>query len=165
MKEFEPLLLVWQTMSAGSVQCTLSQENEMLSVHITPKTATIDIKHPSALEFMSPFVRKNMERRMSTKEHIETKRSIVLGLLGSMKAKTDDITRNLSTVQEIANMLNTYEKNVVLKEKGKELAKIGHGADSLRLRLLSLEHMEVHDLTALKRLMDKLRSDPGGNKK
>ncbi len=158
MKEFEPLLRVWKTMSAGSVECTLSQDHEMLSVHITPETATIDIKHPSAMDFMSPFVKKNMERRMSTKEHIENKRSIVLGLLGSMKAKTDDITRNLSTMQDVANMLNKYEKNVVLKEKGKELAKIGHGADSLRMRLLSLEHIEVHDLPALKRLMDKMRS-------
>ena len=158
MKEFEPLLLVWKTMSAGSVKCTLSQEYDMLSVHITPKTATIDIMHPSALDFMSPFVTKNMERRMSTKEHIENKRSIVLGLLGSMKAKTDDITRNLSLVQDIANMLDKHEKQVVLKEKGKELAKIGRGADSLRMRLLSLEHIEVRDLPALKRLMDKMRS-------
>ncbi len=158
MKEFEPLMLVWKTMSAGSVQCTLSQEHEMLSVHVTPKTATIDIKHPSAVDFMSPFVKKNMERKKSTKEHIETKRSIVLGLLGSMKAKTEDISRNLSMMQDVANMLNKYEKNLVLKEKGKELAKIGYGADSLKMRLLSLEHIEVHDLTALKRLMDKVRS-------
>ena len=159
MKEFERLMWVWKAMSAGSVQCTLSQEHEMLSIHITPKTATIDIKHQSAINFMSPFVTKNTERRMSTKEHIETKRSIVLGLLGSMKAKTDDLTRNLSTVQDVADMLHRYEKNLVLKEKGKELAKIGYGADSLRMRLLSLEHIEVHDLPALKRLMDKVRSD------
>jgi hypothetical protein len=158
MKEFEPLMLVWKTMSAGSVQCTLSQEHEMLNVHITPNTATIDIKHPSAVDFMSPFVKKNMERKKSTKEHIETKRSIVLGLLGSMKAKTEDISRNLSMMQDVANMLNKYEKNLVLKEKGKELAKIGYGADSLKMRLLSLEHIEVHDLSALKRLMDKVRS-------
>ena len=158
MKELEPLLWVWKTMSAGSVQCTLSQEHEMLDVHITPKTATIDIKHPSAVDFMSPFVKKNMERKKSTKEHIETKRSIVLGLLGSLKAKTEDISRNLSMIQDVANMLNKYEKNVVLKEKGKELAKIGYGADSLKMRLLSLEHIEVHDLSALKRLMDKVRS-------
>ena len=158
MKELEPLLWVWKTMSAGSVQCTLSQEHEMLDVHITPKTATIDIKHPSAVDFMSPFVKKNMERKKSTKEHIETKRSIVLGLLGSLKAKTEDISRNLSMIQDVANMLNKYEKNVVLKEKGKELAKIGYGADSLRMRLLSLEHIEVSDLSALKRLMDKMRS-------
>jgi hypothetical protein len=159
MKEFEPLLQVWKTMSAGSVECTLSQEHELLSVHVTPETATIDIMHPSALEFMSPFVKKNLERRMSTKEHIESKRSIVLGLLGSMKAKTDDLSRNRSTIQDIANMLNKYEKNVILREKGKDLAKIGHGADSLRMRLLNFEHVEVHDLIALKRLMDKMRSD------
>jgi hypothetical protein len=158
MKEFEPLMLVWNTMSAGSLQCTLSQEHEMLNVHITSKTATIDIKHPSALEFMSPFVKKNMEQKKSTKEHIENKKSIVLGLLGSMKAKTEDISRNLAMMQDVANMLNKYEKNLVLKEKGKELAKIGYGADSLKMRLLSLEHIEVHDLSALKRLMDKVRS-------
>jgi hypothetical protein len=158
MKEFEPLFRVWQTMSAGSVECILSQEHEMLSVQITPETATIDIRHPSAMDFMSPFVKKNMERRKSTKEHIETKRSIVLGLLGSMKAKTDDISRNLSMMQDVADMLNKYEKNLVLKENGKELAKIGYGADSLRMRLLSLEHIEVHDLSSLKRLMDKMRS-------
>lgn len=158
MKEFEPLLRVWKAMSAGSVQCTLSQEHEILRVTVTPETATIDIRHPSALDFMSPFVKKNLDRRVSTMVHIENKRSIILGLLGSMKAKTDDLTRNRSTIQDIANMLNKHEKNVVLKEKGKDLAKIGHGADSLRMRLLSFEHIEVHDLIALKRLMDKMRS-------
>jgi hypothetical protein len=56
-------------------------------------------------------------------------------------------------------MLDKHEKQVILKEKGKELAKIGHGADSLKMRLLSLEHIEVHDLPGLKRLMDKMRSE------
>ena len=158
MKEFEHLMRLWNAMSGGSVQCTLSQEHEMVSVHVTPQTATIDIRHPSALEFVSPFVKKNVERRMSTKEYIETKRSIVLGLLGSMKAKTDDLTRNLAMAQDIADMLNKHEKNVVLQENGKQLAKIGYGADSLSMRLLSVEHIEVNDLPALKKLMDKVKS-------
>ncbi|UCF09121.1 MAG: hypothetical protein JSW28_05445 [Thermoplasmata archaeon] len=161
MKELEQVLRLWNVMSDGSVECILSQKEEMLSVHITSTTITIDIRDPSGVEFISPFVKKNMEQRMSTKEYVKNKKSIILGLLGSMKAKTDDFSKNLAVIQDIANILAENEKDLIISEKGKQLARLGYGVDSLGMRLLSLEHIEVNDITALKRLMDKMKADRG----
>lgn len=158
MKEFEGLFKLWNAMSGGSVQCILSQDQEMLAVSVTPDKVTIDIKHPSAVDFVAPFVSKNMARKKSTKQYIESKRSLVLGLLGSMKAKTDELSRNLAMAQNVANMLADHQKDLILLENGKQLVKLGHSANSLSMRLLSLEHIEVSDLGGLRRLMDRMKS-------
>lgn len=157
MKEFERLVGMWNLVKDGSVQCVLSQEHDMIGVHITSNTAIIDIKHPSAVEFISPFIKKNLRLRMHTAEHIQNRGSILLGFVGAFRAKRTELSNYLSQVQEIADILAENKKCVILKEKGRLLAKLGHGADSLGMRLLSLEHIEVNDLSALLRLLENVK--------
>jgi hypothetical protein len=158
MKELEYLLQAWDWIKDGSVQFQLSQENKMLGVKITPDTAIIDIMHPSALDFISPFVKENLQKRMSTVDHIQESGSILLGVIGSLKAKRRDISKYLSLAQGIATILAENKKCVIIKEKGKQLVKLGYGADSLRMRMLNINNIEVNDLSALMKLMDKLKT-------
>ena len=89
MKEFERLFQVWDLIKEGSVQCILTQENEMLGVKVKSDCAEIDIKHPDGLDLLSLFIKKKVQPRMSTLDHIQERRSILLGVLGSFKAKRD----------------------------------------------------------------------------
>lgn len=157
MKELERLIQAWGMMKDGSVQFELSQENEMLGVLLTPNTAIIDIKHPSAIDFLSPIIKKNLEPRMSTVDHIQEKGSILLGLVGAFSAKKAEISKYLSIAQELATVLAENKKCVILREKGKQLAKLGYGADSLGMRLINLEHVEVNDLSALLKLLERAK--------
>jgi hypothetical protein len=158
MKELEQLIQAWDWIKDGSAQFELSQENEMIGVNITPDTAIIDIMHPSAIDFISPFIKKNLEARMSTMDHTQERGSLLLGVLGSLSAKRRDLSKYLSLVQEIATILAENKKCVILREKGKQLIKLGHGADSMRMRMLGVNNMEVNDLYALLRIMDRIKS-------
>lgn len=158
MKELEYLFQAWDWIKDGSVQFQLSQENEMIGVNITPDTAIIDIMHPSAIDFISPFVKENLQKRMSTMDHIQERGSILLGVLGSLSAKRRDLSKYLSLVQEIATILAENKKCVILREKGKQLLKLGYGADSLRMRMLNLNYVEVNDLSALMKIMDRIQT-------
>ena len=157
MKEFERLIQAWNLISEGSIQFQLSQENEMLGVHITSDTAIIDIKDPSAIELISPFIKKNLELRMHTLDHIESRGSILLGILGAYRAKRTELSNYLGIFQEIATILAENKKCLILAENGKQLAKLGHGADSMGMRLLSLRYLEVNDLSALLRLLERAK--------
>ena len=158
MKELEYLFQAWDWIKDGSVQFQLSQENKMLGLQITPDTAIIDIMHPSAIDFISPFIKENLQKRMSTMDHIQESGSILLGVIGSLKAKRKDISKYLSLAQGIAMILAENKKCVIIKEKGKQLVKLGYGADSLRMRMLNINNIEVNDLSALMKLMDKLKT-------
>jgi hypothetical protein len=159
MKEFEQLVRVWNLIAAGSVEFKLSQENEMIGILITKDTVEIDLKHPSAIQFISPFAEKFIEPKAKTKDHIYERGSIILGVLGALKAKRNDLSKYLTTFQELATFLNDNGKTVIIKEKGKQLAKLGKGADSFGMRLINLEHIEVNDLSALMRLMGELERE------
>lgn len=156
MREYEQLVNLWNLIASGSVEFELSQENEMIGVLITPDRVEIDLKHPSAMEFMAPFIEKYIKPRVKTVEHIQERGSIILGVLGALKAKRNDLSKYLSSVQELATFLNEHGKTVVLREKGKQLVKLGKGADSFGMRLINLEHIEVNDLSALMRLLREL---------
>jgi hypothetical protein len=158
MNEFEKLFQAWDMIKDGSVQWELSQENKILGLQITSNTAIIDIMHPSAFDFISPIFKKNLECRMSTKDHIQEKGSILLGIIGSLRAKRRDISRYLSLAQAIATVLSENKKCVIIKEKGKQCAKLGFGAESLRMSILNLDNIEVNDLSALMRMIDKIKS-------
>lgn len=158
MKELEYLFQAWDWVKDGSVQFQLSQENKMLGLQITPDTAIIDIMHPSAIDFISPFIKENLQKRMSTMDHIQESGSILLGVIGSLKAKRKDISKYLTLAQGIATILAENKKCVIIKEKGKQLVKLGYGADSLRMRMLNVNNIEVNDLSALLKLMDKLKT-------
>ena len=153
MKELEYLFQAWNWIKDGSVQFQLSQENKMLGLQITPDTAIIDIMHPSAIDFISPFIKKNLQLRMHAMDHIESRGSILLGFLGAFKAKRTEMSGYLSILQEVATILADNKKCLILAEQGRQLAKLGHGADSLGMRLLNLKHIEVNDLSALMRLL------------
>jgi hypothetical protein len=77
-----------------------------------------------------------------------------LGVLVSFRAKRTGVANYISIIQELAMTLAENEKTVILMEKGKQLAKIGHGADSLGMRFLNLRYIEVNDLSALMRLFE-----------
>ena len=130
----------------------------MLGLQITPDTAIIDIMHPSAIDFISPFIKENLQKRMSTMDHIQESGSILLGVIGSLKAKRRDISKYLSLAQGFASILAENKKSVIIKEKGKQLIKLGYGADSLRMRMLNVNNIEVNDLSALLKLMDRLKT-------
>ncbi|UCG70179.1 MAG: hypothetical protein JSV09_03950 [Thermoplasmata archaeon] len=160
-KEIERLIPLWDLISEGSVECQLSQENEMIGVHITSNTITIDFKDDSAIELISPFVKKNLESKKHTREYIQERGSVVLGLMGALGAKREELGRSMSFAQEIATVLAKNGKCLIIKEKGRQLAKLGAGANSLRMRMMNLEHVEVNDLSALLRLLSKLRAGRG----
>ncbi|UCE74518.1 MAG: hypothetical protein JSV56_02115 [Methanomassiliicoccales archaeon] len=105
------------------------------------------------MEFISPFLNKNLEPRMRTSDHIQEKGSVLLGLIGAVSAKRNELTKYISVVQEIATILAENKKCVILKENGRQLAKLGYGADSLGMRLINLKHVEINDLSALMRLI------------
>jgi hypothetical protein len=157
MKEFEQLIGMWNLVKEGSIQCELSQEHALLGVKVTSNKAVIDIKHPSAMEFISPFIKKNLTLRPRAAEHVQNRGSILFGVLNAFRAKRTELSNYLSTAQEIADILAENKKCVILKEKGRQLAKLGHGADSLGMRLLSLENIEVNDLSGLLRLLEKAK--------
>ncbi len=159
MKEFEQLIRVWNLVADGSVQFVLSQENEMIGVLISSDTATIDIKHPSAVQFIFPFIKNYIEPRTHTMDHIQERGSFLLGVLGALRAKRSEISNYLSTAQELATFLAEHKKTVILKENGRQLARLGYKADSFGMRLINLEHIEVNDLSALMRLLGELEMD------
>ncbi len=149
---------MWDMIKKGSVEFQLSQKNEMIGVHINSNTVTIDIKDDSAIELISPFIKKNLESRKHTRDHIQERGSILLGFIGAFGAKRAELSRYMTLAQEIATVLAENKKCLILKEKGKQLAKLGYGADSLGMRLINLEHVEVNDLSALLGLLGKLKS-------
>ena len=153
MKELKRLIQAWDLINEGSIQCTLSQKNELIGLNVTSDTAIIDIKHPQAVELISPFIKKNLELRMRAMDHIEGRGSILLGFLGAFRAKRNELSGYLDVFQEIATVLAENKKSLILSERGRQLAKLGRGADSLGLRLLNLKHIEVNDLSALMRLL------------
>jgi hypothetical protein len=151
MKEFEQLVRSWDLISGGSLECTLWQENDVFALHLTPTTATIDIRDPVAMEFVNVFFQR-LELRVHATEHIRRRGSIILGALAALNAKRKEINEYITMIQGIAKILAGNKKTVVLKENGKQLARLGYSADSAGMRLLNLEHIEVNDLSALMRL-------------
>jgi hypothetical protein len=158
INELEHLIQVWDWVRDGSVQFQLSQEKKMLGVQITPDTAIIDIAHPSGIDFISPFIKENLQQRMGTMDHIQESGSILLGVIGSLRAKRKDISKYLSLAQGIAKILADNKKCIIITEKGKQLIKLGYGADSMRMRMLGVNNIEVNDLYALIRIMDRIKS-------
>ena len=156
MKELERLIPLWNIIKDGSVQCELSQENKMLTVHLTSDTLTIDIKDPKGLKLVWPLIKNFIRPRMRTRDHIKERGSVLLGVLVSFRAKGSGIANHLSMIQELATMLYEYKKCVIIKENGKQLAKIGYGAKSFGMRLLNLNHIEVSDLSALMKLLEEI---------
>ena len=130
----------------------------MFTIRVTKDTVTINFLHPSAMDFLEPFIKENLIQTKSTKEHVAEKKSIILGLLGSLRAKKSEISVYMGMGQELATILYKHKKTLILQEKGKQLAKLGYGADSLGMRLLNLNHIEVNDLSALMRLLDKAKT-------
>ncbi|UCE38281.1 MAG: hypothetical protein JSW00_03325 [Thermoplasmata archaeon] len=154
MKEFERLIRLWNLIKEGSVECELSQENEMLCVHITRDTVTIDIKDPKAVRLIWPIIINFIKPKMSTRDHIEERGSFILGILMSFRAKRKGISNYLSIIQGLAALLAENRKCVIIKQKGKQLAKLGYGADSMGMRLLNLKHIEVSDLSSLMEILE-----------
>ncbi len=157
MKELEPLIQMWNLIKEGSVKCELSQETDLFGMYLSSDTAIIDIKDPSAMDLISPFLRKNLELRPHTKDHVRDRGSILLGVLGAFRGKRMELSKYLSIVQEVAAILAENKKCLILTEKGRQLAKLGYGTDSMGLRLLNLSHIEVNDLSALLRLLEKAK--------
>jgi hypothetical protein len=158
IEEYEWAFRFWDLISEGSMQCELCQKNDMFIIRVTKDTVIINFLHPSAMDFLEPFIKENLIQSKSTKEHVTEKKSIVLGLLGSLRAKKSEISIYMGMGQELATILYKHKKTLILQEKGRQLAKMGYGADSLGMRLLNLEHMEVNDLSALMRLLDKAKT-------
>jgi hypothetical protein len=157
MKEFGQLIQVWDLIKEGSVTCELSQGNDLFGMHFNSDTVIIDIKHPSAMDMISPFIKKNLELRAHTMDHVRDRGSILLGILGAFRAKRTELTKYLSIIQEVASVLAENKKCVILAENGRQLAKLGYGADSMGMRLLNLKHIEVNDLSALLRLLERAK--------
>lgn len=156
IEEFEWAFNFWDHMSAGSLQCELSQDNDMFRISLTPDTVTIDILHPSAMDFVSPFIKKNIPPKKHTAEFVQQK-GLLFGILGSLSSKKNEISKYLSMGQELATVLHKHKKCLILKERGKQLAKLGYGVDSLGMRMLNLQHIEVNDLSALMRLVEEAK--------
>jgi hypothetical protein len=138
------------------MQCQLSQENEMFKVILTPDTVVIDILHPSAMDFVSPFIVHNLPSKSPTSEHVKD-RGLLFRIVGSFTSKKNEISNYMSIGQEFATFLHNHKKTLILQEKGKQLVKLGYGVSSLGMRLLNLEHIEVNDLSSLMRLIDEAK--------
>jgi hypothetical protein len=156
MEDFQWAFTFWDLVNAGSMQCELSQENDMFRITLTPDMVIIDILHPSAMDFVSPFIDHNLPPKKHTSDHIQQK-GLILGVIGSLVSKKDEVFMYLAMGQELATALYHHKKCLVLKEKGKTLAKLGYGVDSLGLRILNLKHIEVNDLSALMRLVEEAK--------
>ncbi len=156
MEDFEWAFRFWDLVEAGSMQCELSQENDMVRISLTPDTVVIDILHPSAMDFVSPFIDQNLPPKKHTSDHIR-QRGLLFGILGSLTSKKSEISKYLSMGQELADVLYKHKKCLILREKGKQLAKLGYGVDSLGMRMLNLHYIEVNDLSALMRLVEKAK--------
>jgi hypothetical protein len=125
------------------MQCELSQENDMVRITLTPDTVIIDILHPSAMDFASPFIDHNLPPKKHTSDHVKQK-GLIFGIIGSLTSKKSEISKYLSMGNELASVLRT-------------LAKLGYGVDSLGLRMLNLKYIEVKDLNALMRLVEEAK--------
>jgi hypothetical protein len=156
IQEFEWAFRFWDLVNAGSMQCELSQENDMVRITLTPDTVIIDILHPSAMDFASPFIDHNLPPKKHTSDHVKQK-GLIFGIIGSLTSKKSEISKYLSMGNELASVLHKHEKCLILKEKGRTLAKLGYGVDSLGLRMLNLKYIEVKDLNALMRLVEEAK--------
>jgi hypothetical protein len=158
IEDFEWAFRFWDLVDEGSMQCELSQENEMFKVILTPDSVIINILHQSAMDFVSPFIMHNIPAKKHTSNHIK-ERGFLFGILGSLTSKKNEISNYMGMGQELASILYKHKKTLILQEKGKQLAKLGYGANSLGMRLLNLEHIEVNDLSALMRLIDEAKTE------
>jgi hypothetical protein len=154
LREFDRLIGVWDLIKKGSVECELYQENELIAVKVTADTVIINIKDPKGVKLFWPFLRNIARSRLTATDHIQEKRSFLLGALVSFRAKQTGVANYIAIIQELATTLAENKKCVTLMEKGKQIAKIGHGADSLGMRFLNIRHIEVNDLSALMRLFE-----------
>lgn len=154
LREFDRLIGVWNLIKNGSFECELSQESELLSVKVEPDTIIADIKDPRGVKLLWPFLRNIIKPRMSTVDHIQQRRSVLLGILVSFRTKRTGMANYISLIQELAATLAENKKCAILMEKGRQIAKIGYGADSLGMRFLNLRYIEVNDLSALMRLLE-----------
>lgn len=156
IEDFEWAFRFWDLVDAGSMQCELSQVNDMFQIVLTRDTVIINILHPSAMDFVSPFIEQNFPPREHTKDQIK-KRGILFGIVGSLTSKKNEISKYMGMGQELASILHKHKKTLILQEKGKQLAKLGYGANSLGMRLMNMEHIEVNNLSALMRLIDEAK--------
>jgi hypothetical protein len=154
LREFDRLIGVWNLIKKGSIQCELSQENELFGVKVTPDTIIADIKDPEGVKLIMPFIQNFVRSEAGTAEHIRRRRSVLLGFLVSFRAKRTGVANYISIIQELAVTLAENKKCAILQQNGKQLAKIGYGADSLGMRFLNIRHIEVNDLSALMRLLE-----------
>jgi hypothetical protein len=156
IEDFEWAFRFWDLVDAGSMQCELSQDYDMFQIVLTQDTVIINILHPSAMDLASPFIEHNFPPREHTKDHIK-KRGVVFGIIGSLTSKKNEISKYMGMGQELASVLHKHKKTLILQEKGKQLAKLGYGANSLGMRLMNMEHIEVNNLSALMRLIDEAK--------
>jgi hypothetical protein len=154
LREFDRLIGVWNLIKKGSVECELYQENELIAVKITPDTIIINIKDPKGVNLLWPLLRNIVRPGISTADQIQERRSFLLGALVSFRAKRTGVANYIAIIQELAATLAENKKCVIIMEKKKQIAKIGHGADSLGMRFLNIRHIEVNDLSALMRLFE-----------
>jgi hypothetical protein len=159
IRDFEWAFSFWDLISEGSVQCELSQTNDLFKIKVTKDTVIIDILDPAAMDLVAPFFDTEITPSKPTMEHIKERRSVIFGVIGSLKEKKDELSGYMAMAQELADFLTEHKKTLILKEKGKQLAKIGYDADSLGMRLLNLKNIEVNDLSALMRLIDQVKPE------
>jgi hypothetical protein len=157
IRDFEWAFTFWDLITDGSVQCELSQTTDLFKLVLDKDTVTIDILDPAAMDLVSPFFDEVLNPKKHTVDHIKESRSILFGIIGSLRSKKSEISDYMAMAQEMATFLTEHKKTLVLKEKGKQLAKIGYKADSLGMRLLNLKNIEVNDLSALMRLINEAK--------
>jgi hypothetical protein len=157
IEDFEWAFRFWNLISEGSLRMELYQDNELFSAHVTKDTVIINFHSLEAMDFLEPFIQKNLVIPKDTGEPVPEKRRFLLGIVGSLVSKKNEISKYLAFGQEFATVFYKHKKCLILQEKGRQLAKIGYGADSLGMRLLNLEHIEINDLSALMRLLDRAK--------
>jgi hypothetical protein len=156
IEDFEWAFRFWNLISEGSLQMELSQTNELFSAKVTKDTVIINFHSLEAMDFLEPFIQKNLVTN-DTEDQNNEKRRFLFGIVGSLISKKNEISKYLAIGQEFATVFYEHKKCLILQEKGRQLAKIGYGADSLGMRLLNMEHIEVNDLSALMRLLDRAK--------
>lgn len=145
MIDIKDLMRTWDMVKSGSLDMTLSEGGDVLTMGLDANSAVVDIKDDEKLKEYVPIL-------LMLKDMAEQLQGPGPGVLGkgegggagkAQKARLDEMLDMLGMLRGVANELAASGKTVKVRYKGDDVILIGKGAKSLSLGLLGYNNMQV----------------------
>lgn len=150
----EGLFQLWDLISSGSLTIELAERSDIISVKVSKDKLAIDIKDMDFIRKIAPLIKEiqgDYEGEMQKPREIG-----LLGIADAILNKKAKMKAQLAVLKGITSDLAKHEKSITVSRDGNPVLKLGHGASSTMLRMLSLNNIEVTDMSTALSLLSEI---------